>query len=575
MKLDTSGNNNDTINDSGIDSCDAPCMIQKYKWRILVMLGLAVSIIVLDHTIVNVSLPAIMDEMKISFVDAEWIVNIYTLIYLALLMTSGRVADIVGRRMTLIVGTSVVCVGAVISGLSSSLPLLLFGRLVQGAGAAIVLPTALSSINTIYKGKDRVIAFAVYGSIVSGMAALGPLLGGVFTTYTSWRWVFWINIPVGIVIILAAVFWMPETFGEKFVGRFDWKGSLYSAIAFSAIVYAFIEGTSYGWWLATSGHAAWFGISRIPWIFGLGVVSLLAMIFHELALERGGKSSLISLNLFKYRSFALGNIVSGIVAIGVSGSIFLLSIFLQNALDLDAMQTGWVLCIMGVGAFFSGALAAPFVRATSTKTVVATGLALSLTAFAGFYFTIRPHTPIYMIVLWLGVYGLGLGLGSSQLTAIIMEDIPDQKAGQASSVKSTIRQLGNALGVALVGTIFIGFLWSNLPETFNNLPITQTDKHEVEISIIKTGGSSIPEVEKMLSKYLDHKEDNREIEKSVAIRSSEKLINQEIHSDVITGFTNAVYKTMGVTSLFLLLGFILTLFLPNDKHLKSDVVDTK
>ena len=544
----------------------------KYKWHILVVLALAVSIIVLDRTIVNVALPSIMHDLGVSFVNAEWIVNIYTLVYLALLMTTGRIADIVGRRMTLIAGTSVVCVGAIIAGVSPTLPLLLFGRFIQGAGAAIVLPTSLSSINTIYKDKDRILAFAVYGSIVSGMAALGPLLGGVFTTYTTWRWVFWIDLPVGIAIILGSYFWMPETYGEKFVGRFDWLGSIFSAFAFSALVYAFIEGTTYGWWLPKEGYVAWGGISRIPWIFGFGALALILMTIRELGLIRKGKSHLVSLDLFKIRSFAFGNVVSGIVAIGVSGSIFLLSIFLQNALGKTAMQTGWILCVMGIGAFISGALAAPLVRATSTKTVVATGLAFSFFAFLGFYFTIRPNTSITLLVFWLAVYGLGLGLGSSQLTAIIMEDVPDEKAGQASSIKSTIRQLGNAMGVAVVGTLFITFLWGSLPGTFSDLPISQQMQTSIETSIINTGGASIPVIDKRLENMPMTPQEVREAKaESVASvqlyqekNEERKRIVELVRENAIEGFASSVYKTLGVCSIFLLIGFILTLFLPKD-----------
>ena len=544
----------------------------KYKWHILVVLALAVSIIVLDRTIVNVALPSIMHDLNVSFVNSEWIVNIYTLVYLALLMTTGRVADIVGRRMTLIVGTSVVCIGAIIAGLSSSLPWLLLGRLIQGAGAAIVLPTSLSSINTIYKGKDRILAFAVYGSIVSGMAALGPLLGGVFTTYTTWRWVFWVDLPVGITIILGSYFWMPETFGEKFVGHFDWIGSTFSAFAFSAIVYALIEGTTYGWWYPKDGYAAWAGLSRIPWIFALGIVALLLLGVHELKLIREHKSHLVSLDLFKIRSFAFGNVVSGIVAIGVSGSIFLLSIFLQNALGKSAMQTGWILCVMGIGAFISGALAAPLVRATSTKTVVAMGLAFSFFAFLGFYFTIRPNTSISLLIFWLGIYGLGLGLGSSQLTAIIMEDVPDEKAGQASSIKSTIRQLGNALGVAVVGTLFITFLWGNMPGIFTNLPISHQMQASIETSIINTGGASIPLIDERLENM---PLSEAEVMHLQSIGGEEASLNKEedlerskivelVREDAVRGFASAVYKTLGICSIFLLVGFILTLFLPQD-----------
>ena len=550
----------------------------KFKWNALIVLALAVSIIVMDGTIVNVALPSIMRDLHVSFVNAEWIVTIYALVFSALLITTGRIADIVGRRNTLIVGIVVFCIGAVIAGVAPDLNWLLVARFVQGIGGAIVLPTTLSSINTIYKDKDRIMAFAIYGSVISGMAAIGPLLGGAFTTYTSWRWVFWIDLPIGLLIVIGAFLWMPETYGEKYVGRFDWLGFISSAIAFSAIVYALIEGTTYGWWLPKENTVAWAGISRVPWIFALGIIALIVMIFRELNLIHKGKSHLVSLNLFEIKSFSLGNIIAGIVAIGEFGLIFLLPIFLQNALDKTAMETGWILCVLGVGAFIAGGLATPFVRATNAKTVVATGLALEFISFAGFYFTIRPNTPMSLIVLWLAIYGLGLGFASAQLTSIVMENIPDEKAGQGSSIQSTVRQLGSALGVAIIGTIFIGFLSINVPGTFSNLPFPPQMQRGLETSIIESGGASIPSIEKMaadapfgprgsessagVSEETAAHDINGKDAQSVA-KERERIV-QMVREDALSGFTISVYQTLGVSSFFLLASFILTLFLPKD-----------
>ncbi len=549
----------------------------KFKWHALIVLALAVSIIVMDGTIVNVALPSIMRDLHVSFVNAEWIVTIYALVFSALLITTGRIADIVGRRITLIVGIIVFCVGAVIAGLAPDLNWLLIARFVQGIGGAIVLPTTLSSINTIYKDRDRIMAFAIYGSVISGMAAIGPLLGGAFTTYTTWRWVFWIDLPVGLAIVIGAFLWMPETFGEKYIGRFDWLGFISSAVAFSAIVYALIEGTTYGWWLSKEGYASWAGLSRIPWIFTLGIIALLIMIIWELGLIREGKSHLVSLNLFSIKSFSLGNIIAGIVAIGEFGLIFLLPIFLQNALDKTAMETGWILCVLGVGAFIAGGLATPFVRATNAKTVVATGLALEFISFAGFYFTIRPNTSISLIVLWLAIYGLGLGFASAQLTSIVMENIPDEKAGQGSSIQSTVRQLGSALGVAIIGTIFVGFLSVNVPGSFSNLPFPPEMQKGLETSIIESGGASIPSIEKMAAQapvgpeqpHAPQDASEGAVKETVgshgvAQEHEREKIVEMVREDALSGFTVSVYQTLGVSSFFLLASFILTLFLPKD-----------
>ena len=156
------------------------------KWKILTFLALSVSLIVIDGTIVNVSLPVIVRDLHFTFTDAEWIVTIYSLVFSSLLISTGKVADILGRRKLLITGIVVFIVGSIMASLSNTLLIMLVSRFIQGVGGAIVITTTLSTVNTIFKGKDRVIVFAVWGSVISGMAALGPFLGGFFTTYMDW-----------------------------------------------------------------------------------------------------------------------------------------------------------------------------------------------------------------------------------------------------------------------------------------------------------------------------------------------------------------------------------------------------
>lgn len=524
--------------------------IGKNKWKVLGTLALTVALIVVDGTIVNVGLPVIMKDLHLSFTNAEWIITIYSLVFSSLLITSGRIADNVGRRKMLIIGIVTFMIGSIMASLSSNITWMLIARVIQGVGGAIALPTTLSAVNTFFKeGKDRVIAFAVWGSVISGMAAVGPLLGGLFTTYASWHWIFWINIPIGLVIIYMAIKFVPESYGEKWQGKFDILGFILSIIGFGSLVFGLIESKNYGWWTPKMANMQLFGISIVPYFLGLGVIALILFIMWENHLAKNNRSALLSLKLFNIRSFSIGNIIACVVAVGEFGLLFVLPLYLQNALELSAMQAGLILSLMGVGAFFAGGMATPFVRKTSAKTVVSTGLLVESLSLLGFFLTTNVHTNVIIIGLWLLVYGIGLGFASAQLTSIVMEDVPNQNAGQGSSVQSTVRQLGSALGVAIIGTIFASLLSVKVPGTLNHVPMEQPIRSGLEQSVIKSAGSSIRGIEK--DKMLPDKQ------------------RTQIVDDLKVVFTKSVDDVLGISALILFGSFVITMLLPK-KDLKKN-----
>ncbi|MBQ1286742.1 MAG: MFS transporter, partial [Aeriscardovia sp.] len=467
-------------------------------WLVLFVIAMAVSIIVMDLTIVDVSMPAIMTDLHLGFASVEWVVDLYSLVFASLLITFGRIADHIGRKKMMIIGLAVFLAGSIVAAVAPSLAPLLVGRFIQGVGGAMILPTTLSSINTIFKGKYRIVAFATYGSSIAVAAGIAPLIGGLFTTYSTWRWVFWFDVIVAAVVGLLVWYAVPDSLGEKIKGMFDFGGFVLSTLGFVFVVYGLIEGQNYGWWHPKAGTRPWAaGLSRIPWVFLAGIVALVLFVILEVILEDRGKSTLMSVKLFKYRSFSFGNIVSVANAVGEYGLVFLLPLYLQNILNLSAIETGYVLCVMASGAFISGGFATPFVKYTSAKAVISTGFLFEAGSMAGFYFTIRPgHGAIEgLIYLWLALYGVGLGFASAQLTSVIMIDVPDVKAGQGSSVKSTISQLSSALAIAVIGIIFVDFLWATLPPKVDELHLPDQFSKEIDSVVIGSSGSAIPELE--------------------------------------------------------------------------------
>lgn len=415
----------------------------------------------------------------------------------------------------------------------------------------MILPTTLSSIKTIFKGKYRIVAFATYGSSIAVAAGIAPLIGGLFTTYSTWRWVFWFDVIVAAVVGLLVWYAVPDSLGEKIKGMFDFGGFVLSTLGFVFVVYGLIEGQNYGWWHPKAGTRPWAaGLSRIPWVFLAGIVALVLFVILEVILEDRGKSTLMSVKLFKYRSFSFGNIVSVANAVGEYGLVFLLPLYLQNILNLSAIETGYVLCVMASGAFISGGFATPFVKYTSAKAVISTGFLFEAGSMAGFYFTIRPGNGAIegLIYLWLALYGVGLGFASAQLTSVIMIDVPDVKAGQGSSVKSTISQLSSALAIAVIGIIFVDFLWATLPPKVDELHLPDQFSKEIDSVVIGSSGSAIPE-----------------LEGSREYQSAPASFQKEFKTKINSGFTEGISNTLGVDSLILLGGGIVSWILPNEK----------
>lgn len=222
------------------------------RWLTLVVLSLGVSLIVIDGTIVNVSLPVIIDDLDLNLTGGQWVATLYTLVFAGLLITTGRLGDKLGRRRLFVVGTVIFVGASLLAGVAQTGALLLAARAIQGVGGALILPSTLSTVNAGFRGRDRAIAFGVWGSVISGMAAVGPLLGGWLTTDHSWRWIFFINLPVGAVLIAGIFLFVPETRGSQFAPGEDIVGFLLSLLGLAGVVFALVDGRTYGWWKPTT-----------------------------------------------------------------------------------------------------------------------------------------------------------------------------------------------------------------------------------------------------------------------------------------------------------------------------------
>ncbi|TFD67360.1 MFS transporter [Cryobacterium gelidum] len=471
------------------------------RWAGLVFISIAVALIIVDSTIINVAIPSIVDDLGITSTQVQWVQESYTLVFAALLLVFGTLADRFGRRRILVLGVIVFATASVFAAFSQSGDLLILARLIQGVGGAMVLPTTLSIINATFRGRDRGIAFAIWGSTIGGMVAVGPLLGGWLTTYFSWRWAFGINVPLGIVIIIGVLVFVVESRDAGEPRRVDVVGAILSVITSASLVFGLIEGRTYGWWLTnntpTFGDWTWpYSWSIIPFVFLLTIVSGIAFVAWGRYRQRAGQTTLLAFSLFAIPSFRNGNIAAMIVSLGEFGIILSLPLWLQNVLGYDALQTGFVLLALALGSFVASGLSGAFGNKTSPETIVRMGIVAEIIGVTGLGIVITAEATWLVVVPFLFVYGIGVGLATAQLTGVVLKDVPVAQSGQGSGTSSTARQIGSALGIAVLGTVLFTAVGASLDAKLSSVPgLPAQTQTQIVDAVVNSAGSAIPALE--------------------------------------------------------------------------------
>jgi EmrB/QacA subfamily drug resistance transporter len=446
------------------------------RWLGLAMLSLGVAMIIVDATIVNVAIPSIIRDLNLDSTTAEWINTIYALVFAAFLVTFGRIGDVLGRRALYLVGLVVFGAASVLAGAAPTGELLIAARLLQGIGGAMILPSTQSILNTNFRGRDRAIAFGIWGATIGGMAAVGPLLGGWLTTSFSWRWAFFINIPVAIVAILGTLRFIRESKDEGAKAGLDIPGFLLITLGLGAFVFGLIEGRTYGWWTPAKPFTVlgWTWpldtVSIIPFMLVGGVVLLAVFLVVEHRRRVAGKFFLFDVSLWRFPAFRYGNLAGTIVALGEFGLLFALPLFLQGVIGYTAFETGLVFLSLAIGAFFAAPLAARLANEFGPRRVVTLGMALEAVGIAATSLLISPTLSGLLLAVPLFVYGIGVGLATAQLTSIVLSDIPPERSGLASGANSTLRQVGSALGIAILGTVLFTALGSGVRDNLAAVP---------------------------------------------------------------------------------------------------------
>lgn len=466
------------------------------RWIALAFMSLGVSMAMIDATIVNVAIPQIADDIGLSPTDIEWVNSIYSLMFAAALITMGKAGDMFGRRKLFVLGAAVFLVSSIIAARANSGEVLIFGRFIQGIGGAMMIPASLSLLNAMFRGKDRAIAFAVWGATIGAVAAAGPLLGGWLTTDFGWRWAFLINLPIATLLIVGTLLLVPESKDENAKPGFDGLGMLTSSVGLGALVFGLIEGQRYGWWSPVGnpqiGPIGWpfDGISPVPPAFLLSALLLTAFVNIEKRRAAAGKLVLLDLELFRIPSFAWGNVAGLLIMFGEFGILLTVPLFLQNALGFTAIHAGATLVFVMVGAMISTPPSGRLVNKFGAIQVVRIGIALEIIAMVGLGTAYAADTTMWSYAPWLALFGVGVGLSTAQITNVVLRHVPIASSGQAAGTQSTARQLGTALGVAVLGAVLWTSLSSTLDSKLQDVPtITAEQRSEYTSLVVESTGT--------------------------------------------------------------------------------------
>ena len=407
------------------------------KWWTLGALCFALFMIMLDNTVVNVALPAIQRELGISRAELEWTVAAYALTFASLLLTGGKLGDLFGRRLIFVIGLIVFTTSSLFCGLSSSGAELITARAVQGVGAALMMPATLSIISATFAVRERGMAIGIWAGVSAMALAIGPLLGGVITEHISWNWIFYVNVPIGIAGVVAAILVVPESRDTSREQRLDLPGVLTSGIGLLAIVYALIEANQYGWTSA-----------RILCLLVIGAVALAAFVL----LEQHQRLPMLDLSLFRSGTFAGANLVAILVTLAMFGIFVFFPIYMQTFLGWSPIQAGaallpWTLMIVvfaPIAGKLSDRVGSRWLMAGGMSVVAVCCLLLS---------TVTLHSGFWNMVPAFLLGGLGMSFVMTPMSAAAMGAAPVDKAGVASGVLNTFRQVGVALGIGVTGAI--------------------------------------------------------------------------------------------------------------------------
>jgi EmrB/QacA subfamily drug resistance transporter len=429
--------------------------VRRYRgnpWAVLLVVSLGFFMTLLDLTIVNIAIPNMITRLHASLDDILWVINAYALVLAVLLITAGRLGDLLGQRKVFFAGIVVFTLASGACGLAPSAGWLVAFRAVQGLGAALLMPQTLAMLTMVFPPERRGAAFGVWGAVAGVATIAGPTLGGLLVTAFDWRYIFFINIPVGIIVLILTLVLIPDLRAGR-RHRFDVSGVLLASGALLLICYGLVEGQKYNWGTVTS-------FISIPLILAAGVVLL--GVFLMVQRRKQDAEPLLPFSLFKDRNYALMNFVAATISIGMLGIFLPFTIYLQSVLGFSALKAGLTMAPASVIAMFVAPVAGRMSDRIGGKYILITGVTLFAVGMGLIAIIASPSSAWYDFLGPQVAAGIGIGCTFAPMTTVAMRSISRQMAGAASGVFNTTRQVGSVVGTAGVGALLQNRLAASL-----------------------------------------------------------------------------------------------------------------
>jgi EmrB/QacA subfamily drug resistance transporter len=454
------------------------------KWGVLAVLGAAQFLMVLDQAVMNVAISQLVADFDTTVTTIQAVIALYALVMAGLMLTGGKLGDLLGRRRAFAIGLCIYAAGSALTAVSWSVPSLTFGwSVLEGIGAALVLPAMVALVAANFRGQERAVAYGVLGGVAGAGIAVGPILGGWATTELSWRVVF-----AGEVVVAAGIFaglrLLEDAPVERTDQRLDWVGSVLSALGLGLVVFGVIEASNWGWLQPRSSPIEPLGFSLTPFVIAAGGLVLVAFRHWERHREASGAEPLVHLGLLGIARLRGGLAMLVSQNLILMGVFFTVPLFLQVVQGLDALETGVRMLPASVGLFVSALCGSALAKRFSARTIVRAGLAITFVSILLLLDTIEPQLDNSSFLIAMGVLGVGMGLIVSQLGNVVQSAVGEEERSEAGGLQNTAQQLGSSLGTAFLGAIVIsGLIASFSANVEGNPKIESAAKEEVEIRL--------------------------------------------------------------------------------------------